>query len=144
MGLNTPPQTQGGSEALSLSKWSRWCSRVCALVKKSASCNSEGTYWRAIVFWWQWDRVKDASTPICLVSSCFTGSLAIWMAQVLSQRRGVGVSQETPKSASSHRSQTISAVVIARAWSSASVLERETAVCFLDFHASGEEPRRMQ
>jgi hypothetical protein len=65
-------------------------------------------------------------------------------APVLSQRRGVATSQETPKSANNHRSQTISAVVVARARSSASVLERDTAACFLDFHAIGEEPRRMQ
>jgi len=45
--LNTPPQNQGGgggSEALSLSICNRCCSRVCALVKKSATCSSEGTY----------------------------------------------------------------------------------------------------
>jgi len=147
MGLNTPLQTQGGSggsEALSLSKWSRCCSWVCALVKKSATCNSEGTYWRAIVFCWQCDRVKKASTPICFVSSCFTGSLAIRIAPVLSQKRGVGASQEIPKSANNHRSHTISEVVVASARSSASVLERDTAACFLDFHASGEEPRRIQ
>jgi hypothetical protein len=66
------------------------------------------------------------------------------MAPVLSQRRGVTTSQEMPKSANNHRSHTISAVVVARARSSASVLERDTTACFLDFHAIGEEPRRMQ
>ena len=66
------------------------------------------------------------------------------MAPVLSHRRGVATSQEMPKSANNHRSHTISAVVVARARSSASVLERDTAACFLDFHAIGEEPRRMQ
>ena len=66
------------------------------------------------------------------------------MAPVLSHRRGVATSQEMPKSANNHRSHTISAVVVASARSSASVLERDTAACFLDFHAIGEEPRRMQ
>jgi hypothetical protein len=49
-----------------------------------------------------------------------------------------------PKSANNHRSHTISAVVVKRANSLASILERETTACFLDFHAIGEEPRRMQ
>jgi len=35
---------------------------------------------------------------MCLVSSCFIGSLAFWMALVMSQRRGVAASQEIPKS----------------------------------------------
>jgi len=147
MGLNTPLQTQGGSggsEALSLSMLNQCCSWVCAFVKKSATCSSEGTYWRSIVFWWQWDRVNEASTPICFVSSCFTGSCAICMALVLSQRRGVGPSQEIPKSANNHRNHIISEVVVARARSSASVLDRDTAACFLDFHAIGEEPRKIQ
>jgi len=145
--LTPPLQTQGGGgglEALSLSKWSRCCSRVCALVKKSATCNSDGTYWRAIVCCWQWDRVKEASTPICFVSSCFTGSFAICMAPVLSQRRGVGVSQEIPRSASNHRSHTIYEVVVASARSSAFVLDRDIVDCFLDFHTRGEEPRRIK
>ena len=53
------------------------------------------------------EQVKMASTPICLVSSCLIGSLAICMAPVLSHKRGVGASQEVPKSASNHRSHTI-------------------------------------
>jgi hypothetical protein len=35
-------------------------------------------------------------------------------------------------------------VVVARALSSASALDRETAVYFLDFQAMGEVPRKMQ
>jgi len=66
------------------------------------------------------------------------------MAPVLSQRRGVGVSQEIPKSASNHRSHTISEVVVASARSSASVLDRDTADYFLDFQTRGEEPRRIK
>jgi len=46
---------------------------------------------------------------------CLTGSLAICMAPVLSQRSGVGASQEIPKSANNHRSHTISEVVVASA-----------------------------
>ena len=88
--------------------------------------------------------MKEASTPICFVSLCFTGSLAICMAPVLSQRRGVGASQETPKSANNHRIYMILEVVVAIARSSASVLDRETADCFLDFHARGEDTRKMQ
>jgi hypothetical protein len=63
---------------------------------------------------------------------------------VLSQRRGVGTSQETPISAKSHRNHIISVVVVARARSSASVLDRDIAACFLDFHAIEEDPRRIQ
>jgi hypothetical protein len=147
MGLNTPPQTQGGkggSEALSLIKWNWCCALVCALVKKSANWDSEGTYWRSIVFCWQWDRVKDASTPMCLVSSCLTGSWAICIALKLSHNRGVEVSQVTPRWAKSQHNQIISAVVVARARSSASGLERDMAACFLDFQAMGDDPRRIQ
>jgi len=66
------------------------------------------------------------------------------MAPVLSQRRGVGASGEMPKSANNQRSHTISEVVVASARSSASVLDRDTAAYFLDFHTRGEEPRNMQ
>ena len=66
------------------------------------------------------------------------------MAPVLSQRRGVGASQEIPKSANNHHSHTISKVAVANAQSSASALDRDTIACFLDFHARGDEPRRMQ
>ena len=146
--LNTPLQTQGGSggsEALSLSKCSRCCSRVCALVKKLANCSSEGTYWRSMVCCWQWDRVKKASTPICFVSLCFVHRIIgnLDGSSVIT-RRGVATSQKIPKTANNHRSHTISKVVVASARSSASVLEQDTAACFLDFHAIGEEPRRIQ
>ena len=57
------------------------------------------------------------------------------MAPVLSHRRGVATSQEIPKSANNQRSHTISVVVVARARISASVLERDTTACFLEFHA---------
>ena len=40
---NTPPQTQGGSRTLSLESKKSCCARVCAFVKKSANCKSEGT-----------------------------------------------------------------------------------------------------
>jgi hypothetical protein len=66
------------------------------------------------------------------------------MALVLSHRRGVGVSQETLRSANNHLSHIISAIVVARAQSSASALDRDTAACFLDFHAMEEEPRKIQ
>ena len=66
------------------------------------------------------------------------------MAPVLSHRRGVGASQGIPKSANNHRNHTIYEVVVANARSSASVLDRDTSACFLDFHARGDDPRRMQ
>lgn len=74
----------------------------------------------------------------------FIGSLAICMAPVLSHRRGVGASQEIPKSTNNNQSHTISEVVVANAQSSASVLNRETTACFLDLHAIGDESRGMQ
>jgi hypothetical protein len=68
---NTPSQTHGESTTMSLERNKLWCALVWAFVKKSANCNSEDTYWSALA------RTKEASTPICLVSSCFTGSRAI-------------------------------------------------------------------
>src|SRR3954468_7666232 len=41
---NTPPQTHGGSTTLSLESKKSCCALVCAFVKKSANCKSEGTY----------------------------------------------------------------------------------------------------
>jgi hypothetical protein len=41
---NTPPQTRGGSTTLSLESNKSCCALVCAFVKKSANCKSEGTY----------------------------------------------------------------------------------------------------
>lgn len=54
---------------------------------------------------------------------------------MLSHKRDVGLSQ---------RIQMISAVVVARARSSASVLEQDMAACFLDLQAIGEDSRRIQ
>ena len=56
----------------------------------------------------------------------------------------MGASQEIPKLANNYRGHTISIVVVVSARSSASVLERDTIACFSDFHATEEEPRRMQ
>lgn len=66
------------------------------------------------------------------------------IAHVLSDKRGVGVVEETPKSSSNQRSQVTSAVKKAMARNSASVLERETAVCFSVFQAMREPPRNTQ
>ena len=66
------------------------------------------------------------------------------MAPVLSECTGVEVEKATPKLARSHRSQVTSAVTQAKARSSASALEQETAVCFLVFQAIKEEPRKTQ
>ncbi|ONM26055.1 CW-type Zinc Finger [Zea mays] len=78
---------------------------------------------------------KEGINTNMLVSSCFIGLLVIWMAPVLSHRRGVEASQEIPKSANNHRSHMISAIVVSRALSSASILEQDSTTCFLDFHA---------
>uniref|UniRef100_A0A7N0VK90 Uncharacterized protein n=1 Tax=Kalanchoe fedtschenkoi TaxID=63787 RepID=A0A7N0VK90_KALFE len=66
------------------------------------------------------------------------------IALVLSDKRGVGIETETPKSSSSHRSQVIAVVTRAMVRNSASALERETAVCFLVFQAMREPPRKTQ
>lgn len=81
---------------------------------------------------------------MCLLSSCLTGFEAIWIALVLSQNDEVGCERTTPRSASSQRSHITSAVVVARARNSASALEREIAVCFFDFQARREDPRKIQ
>jgi hypothetical protein len=48
--------------------------------------------------------------PICLVSSFFTALQSILIAPVLSDKSGVDVDTETPRSASNHRSQVPSTV----------------------------------
>jgi len=62
---------------------------------------------------------------------------------IITEKRCGGITWNT-KSANNHRSHTISEVVVANARSSASVLDQDTTACFLDFHARGDEPRRMQ
>jgi hypothetical protein len=57
---------------------------------------------------------------------------------MLSHKIGVGVSQETPRSAKSHLGQVISTVLVATARSSASVLDREIAAYFLYFRFSSQ------
>ena len=59
-------------------------------------------------------------------------------------KRVVGPEETTPKFARSQHSQIISSAVDTIARSSASVLEWETPVCFLDFQASREEPKNRQ
>jgi hypothetical protein len=51
---------------------------------------------------------------------------------------------DTPKSSNNHRNQVTSAVKLAIALNSASVLKRETAVYFFVFHAMREQPRNTQ
>jgi sRNA-binding carbon storage regulator CsrA len=53
----------------------------------------------------------------------YTGSRAILIAPVLSDKRGVGIEIETPKSSSNHRSEVTSDVTKAIARNSASALE---------------------
>jgi hypothetical protein len=96
------------------------------LVKKSASWSSDDTYQRETTPFCIW-----ASTPICLVRSCFTGSWAILIAHVLSDKRGVDIQTETPKSSSNHHNQVTSAVTRSISRNSTSALERETAAYFL-------------
>jgi hypothetical protein len=111
-------------------------SSLRAFVKKSASWSSDGTYSRWIVCCWQWECVKDASIPICFVS----GSFVIWIAVVLSQK-WMWVHHKR------HLDQPITNaadVVVSSAQSSAPALERDTVVCFFDFHAMREVPRKTQ
>jgi hypothetical protein len=83
-----------------------------------------------------------------LSNSCFTGSWVILIALVLSDKRGVDIETETPKSSSSQCShqnpQVTSAVTRAIACNSGSALERETATCFLVFQAMREPLRKTQ
>ena len=74
-----------------------------------------------------------------MVNSCLIGLFANRIALILSERRGVELSH-----ASNYLSRIISAVLVARALSSALALERDTALCFFDFHAMGEVPIKMQ
>ena len=88
------PQTQGGSMTLSLERENLCRILICALVKKSANWNSKGTYWRVLTSSCTYASVCEASTPICLASSCFTGSRAMLIAPVLSDKRGVAPKQK--------------------------------------------------
>jgi hypothetical protein len=67
---------------------------------------------------------------------------AILIAPVLSDKKVVGVVTGTPKSFNNHRNQVTYAVKRAIACNSASALERETTVCFFDFQAMREPPRK--
>ena len=66
---------------------------------------------------------KEASVPMCLVSSCLIGSRAILIAPVLLEESGVGVEDVTPKSSSSHRSLVTLAIIVIIALNSAAALE---------------------
>jgi hypothetical protein len=112
----------------------KWCcALIWAVVKKSANYNSEGIYWSAITWSYTLARTNEASMPICLMSSCLTGSRAILITHVLSDKRVVGVVTETPKFASNHTNHVTSAVQRAIACNLASALEQETMVCFFIF-----------
>jgi hypothetical protein len=50
--------------------------------------------------------INEASTPMCLVSSCFTESRAILIVSVLSDKRGVGPAAETPKFSNNQRKKS--------------------------------------
>lgn len=58
---------------------------------------------------------------------------AFWITLLLSQNIGVGSNKRTPRSLKSPRSQTTSAVVVARAWHIASAVEGARTHCFLLF-----------
>jgi hypothetical protein len=79
---------------------------------------------------------------IYLVSSCFTGSRAILIAHVLSDKRGVDIETETPKFSSNQCSKVTSTITRVIAHNSASILERENATCFLVFQAMMKPPRK--
>ncbi|KAF5804110.1 hypothetical protein HanXRQr2_Chr05g0193371 [Helianthus annuus] len=60
----------------------------------------------------------------------------------LSQKSCVALFCSTFSSFRSHRSQRISLTVDAMARYSASAEERDTTVCFFDFHDTGDPPKR--
>jgi hypothetical protein len=77
---------------------------------------------------------------MCLVSSCFTGSHAMFIAHKLSEKRKVGIVTDTPKSCNNQRNQVTFVIKLAIALNSASSLKRETTVYFIVFHAVREPP----
>lgn len=79
---------------------------------------------------------------MCLVRSWKTGLAAMWSADLLSQKRTAGVSNDTWSSLSKAESHTISQVVLAILLYSASVEEQETMLCFLDFQEISEFPKK--
>jgi len=63
---------------------------------------------------------------------------------IITEKKCGGITRNNTKLANNHRSHTISEVVVATARSSTFVLDQDTAACFLDIHARGDKPRRMQ
>lgn len=78
---------------------------------------------------------------MCLVCSWKIGLSAIWHADSLSHKRGVGSFICTSKFANSHQIQRISLTVVAIARYSTFVDDRETTDCFFDFQDIGVPPK---
>lgn len=108
---NTPHQTHGGLNNLSLPNNSPNLTVACDFVKKSVICSSERIYGSGMVpkrkYWW----VKWQLISTWFVLSWKNILLAIFTALWLSQTRG-GVVRVTPRSARSLLTWTISLVVV--------------------------------
>ncbi|KAI4320958.1 hypothetical protein MLD38_034389 [Melastoma candidum] len=88
-------------------------------------------------------RTKSKSISRCLVRSWNTGFLLIWIMDLLSQYRGIGFFNVTPKSFSNVINHMTSAAVVATALYSASVELLATVVCFFDLQLTKDPPRKI-
>jgi hypothetical protein len=134
----TPLLSHGGSTTPSLERKNPCCTLVWAFVKKSANCNSEGTY----------EELESCPAQQCAEwrhqRRCVWCVMLHWISRNDDSICTVwqdGSRCHTLKFSNNHRNQVTSAVKLAIALNSASAFERETAVYFFVFHAMREPPR---
>ena len=112
-------------------------------VKISASCNRDGIWKSLITCCCNFSRIRWQSIWICFVLSCWTGFVAMDIADWLSVYSKADCECLISKSCKAYKSHWISQVVVARARYSASAEDRLTVTCFFDFHEINELPRKI-
>jgi hypothetical protein len=79
---------------------------------------------------------------MCFILVCCTGLRLKWVAPMLSQKTCGGCLRCKPSSLIKEWSQTVSEVAAAKAWNSAFIEERDTALCLRADQEMGLEPRK--
>lgn len=110
-----------------------WWWPVRGLVKMSGSWEIEGTKCKEISPTKNCWRTKWQSSSTCLVRSWKTEFFAMWMADLLSECRGMGKDGEMVRSESRRTSQVSSATTRRIDRYSASAEDREMKGCFFGF-----------
>ena len=126
---------------------SNWCGVERSSNLEVTEWENHGKTYVGLLWMWSWygicgrwrtlgkifSRIKWQSTSMCFVHSWNIGLLAIWIALVLSAKRGVGYLRKTPNSLRRRWSQTISLEADDIALYLASIDDLETVDCFLHF-----------